>query len=96
MFPRFSDVLPVTTGDSPVTCVNNQVRHDRSVLGSAPLMRSTGSLPPPYGGRVTTLTFIVLPGSIAEGHLQVTTHFSDSQLGKQTNMHFKGMLYTEP
>ena len=44
---------------------------------SIPVMRYTGSLPSSYGGggrgdggRVTTLTFVVRPGSIAEGHLQ--------------------------
>ena len=77
-----------------VTCVNNQLRLDRSALESAPLMMSTRSLPPPYWGHVTTLTFVVLPGSIVEGHLQAMTHFSNSQLGKQSNMHFEGMLYT--
>ncbi len=44
------------------------------------------------GGRVTTLTFVMLPGSIKEGHLQATTLFSNSQLGKQSNMHFKVWL----
>ncbi len=92
--------LPVTAGDSLVACVNNQLRVSRPVLGSAPLSRSIASLPPPCGGRLAAMIFIVLPGSTPEGYWKATgywkamTDFFHSQLDKQSYMHFNGMLYT--